>query len=401
MNKATRTKSPNDRRLRRHAFLILSLLFLPIGVAAQEAADTIVKQGRITEDLYLAGGTIDMLADVDGDVIAAGGQINIDQSVSGDILVAGGNISIRAQVGDDVRAMGGNITVSGAVGDEAVIAGGNVLISPTATVGGRALLGGGNVRVEGKVGKGVKAAGNRVVIDGDVTGDVELFAETVEVGPRAMIRGNLIYHSREEAKIASDAKITGAVTRERFGVEGKTRERSRVFRPIAKLALYVTLMVTGIVLYLLFPATSVGAARTLNNSPWKSLGLGFAILAATPLVVVLLCVSFVGVWLALLMLALYLMSLLLGFLTGIVNVGEWGLRFIDRAQTATKGWRVLSIVAALLALWLVRFVPILGGLVVFAIFVLGLGALTLYLWRRYAHAGTGGSRQRLPRSAKR
>jgi hypothetical protein len=399
MNETTRAKT-NDRRLRRHAFLILSLLCLPIGVVAQEAGDTIVKQGRITEDLYLAGGTIDMLADVDGDVIAAGGQINIDQSVSGDILVAGGNISIRARVGDDVRAMGGNITVSGAVGDEAVIAGGNVLISPTATVGGRALLGGGNVRIEGKVGKGVKAAGNRVVIDGDVTGDVELFAETVEIGPRAMIRGNLTYHSREEAKIASTATITGAVTHERFDVKDKMHERSRVFHPVAKLALYITLMVTGIVLFLLFPATSVGAARTVNESPWKSLGLGFAILAATPLVVVLLCVSFVGVWLALLMLALYLMSLLLGFLTGIVNVGEWGLRFIDRAQTATKGWRVLSIIAALLALWLVRFVPILGGLVVLAVFIFGLGALALYLWRRYVHASTSAPKRRLPRGAK-
>ena len=401
MTETTRASTPNIGRLRRHALLILSLLCLPVGAVAQEAADNIVKQGRITEDLYLAGGTIDMLADVDGDVIAAGGQINIDQSVSGDILVAGGNVAIRARVGDDVRAMGGNITVSGAVGDEAVIAGGNVLISPTATIGGRALLGGGNVRVEGKVGKGVKAAGNRVVIDGDVTGDVELFAETVEVGPRTTIRGSLIYHSREEAKIASEAKITGAVTHERFDVEDKMHERSRIFRPVAKLALYITLMVTGIVLYLLFPVTSVGAARTANNSPWKSLGLGFGILAATPLIVILLFVSFVGVWLALLMLALYLMSLLLGFLTGIVNVGEWGLRFIDRAQTATKGWRVLSIIAALLALWLVRFVPILGGLVVFAVFILGLGALTLYLWRRYAHASTGAPRQRLPRSARR
>lgn len=386
MNETTRASTQNIGRLRRHALLILSLLCLPAGVVAQEAADSIVKQGRITEDLYLAGGTIDVLADVDGDVIAAGGQINIDQTVSGDILVAGGNVAIRARIGDDVRAMGGNITVSGAVGDEAIIAGGNVLISPTATVGGRALLGGGTVRVEGKVGKGIKAAANRVVIDGDVTGDVELFAETVEIGPRAMIRGNLIYRSRENAQIASAAKITGAVTRERFDMEDRMHERSRVFRPIATLALYITLMVTGIVLYLLFPIATVGAARTVNTSPWRSLGLGFAVLAATPLVVLLLFISFVGIWLGLLALALYLALWLLGFLTGVLTVGEWGLRFIGRAQTATKGWRVLSVVAALLVLWVVRLVPVLGGIAVFALLIFGLGALTLYFWRRYVSA---------------
>jgi len=400
MNETTRASIPNNRRLRRYALLMLSLLCLPVGVVAQEAGDNIVKQGRITEDLYLAGGTIDMLADVDGDVIAAGGQINIDQSVSGDILVAGGNVAIRARVGDDVRAMGGNISVSGAVGDEVIIAGGNVLISPTATVGGRALLGGGNVRVEGKMGKGIKAAANRVVIDGDVTGNVELFAETVEIGPRAVIRGDLVYYSRNDAQISSAATITGAVQRESVRAD-ETRERGRGFRHVAGLALTASLMVTGIVLYLLFPITSVGAARTINESPWKSLGLGFAVLAATPVAIVLLFVTLVGLWLALLVKALYLMALLLGFLTGVVYIGDWGLRLIDRAAATTKGWRVLSIIAALLALWLVRFVPILGGLTMFAVFIFGLGALTLYLWRRYAHAGTGAPKRRSPRGAKR
>ena len=143
-----KSESNTNCFLLRNAFLMLGFLFLPIGVMAQEAGDNILKQGQIAQDLYLAGGTIDMLADVDGDVIAAGGQINIDQSVTGDVMVAGGNVSIRARVGDDVRAAGGNITVSGPVGDEAIIAGGNVLISPTATIGGRALLGGANVRVD-------------------------------------------------------------------------------------------------------------------------------------------------------------------------------------------------------------------------------------------------------------
>jgi len=365
---------------------LVVVMCLPLVGATQEAGDAIVKQGRIAQDIYLAGGTIDMLADVDGDVIAAGGQINIDQSVSGDILVAGGNISIRARVGDDVRAAGGNITVSGAVGDEAVIGGGNILISPTASIGGRALLGGGNIRIEGKVGKGVKAGGNRVVIDGDITGDVEVFAETVEIGPRATIRGNLLYYSRQEAQIASGAKISGAVTQQQFDVEHGKRERSKTFGPIARLALYVTLMVTGVVLYLLFPIATVGAAQTVNTSPWKSLGLGFAMIAATPLIALLLLISFVGIWLGLLVLAMYLALWLLGFLTGVFTVGEWGLRLIGRAQTATKGWRVVSVVVALLVLWIVRLAPVLGGIAVFALLIFGLGALTLYLWRRYVSA---------------
>jgi cytoskeletal protein CcmA (bactofilin family) len=361
-------------------------LFIPSLLQAQEAGETVVMRGTIDQDLYVAGGTVDVLADVNGDVIAGGGQVNIDNTVSGDILAGGGNVSIRARVGDDVRVAGGNITISGSVGDDLIAGGGQLLLAPSATVGGRAWLGGGNVQINGKVGKGVKAAGNHVVIAGDITGDVELYAESIDIEPGAVIRGNLTYYSREEARIANGAEITGTVKREPLGPGKEAREHARGFGYVARLALSITLMITGIVLYLLFPTASVGAARTINESPWKSLGLGFAILAATPLVVLLLCISFLGIWLGLLALAVYLMFLLLGFLTGILNIGDWGLRLIDRAKTATKGWRVLSIIAALLALWIVRFVPVLGGLLAFAILLFGLGALTLYLWRRYVSA---------------
>lgn len=361
-------------------------LCVPSLLHAQEAGETVVMRGTINQDVYLAGGTVDMLADVNGDVLAAGGQVNIDNAVSGDVMAAGGNVAVRARVGDDVRVCGGNVTISGSVGDDLVACGGQLLVARTATAGGRAWLAGGNVQINGKLAKGLRAAGNHIVIAGDINGDVELYAESIDVEPGAVIHGNLTYYSREQARIASGAEITGAVKREPLGPGKEAREHARGFGYVARLALSITLMITGIVLYLLFPTASVGAARTINESPWKSLGLGFAILAATPLVVLLLFISFFGIWLGLLALAVYLMFLLLGFLTGILYIGDWGLRLIDRAKTATKGWRVLSIIAALLALWIVRFVPVLGGLVGFAILLFGLGALTLYLWRRYVSA---------------
>lgn len=368
-------------------YLPLALLvLLPSTAAAQEAGDTVIKQGNIKEDLYLAGGTVDVLANVEGDVIAAGGQVTIDNTVTGDVIAAGGNVSIRARVSDDVRAAGGRVTVSGAIGDEVVIAGGQVLLASTATVGGRAWLGGNSVTVAGKVGKNLRAAGNRIVISGEIAGDVELFAESVEIQPSAIINGNVTYYSRDEAQIAEGARIAGNVVRHRLQPHEEARPGARFIGGIARLALYVSLMVTAIVFYLLFPAASVGAAHTINESPWKSLGLGIAILAATPLVIVLLFVTFVGVWLALIAIALYLVLLLLGFLTAILNVGEWGLRLIGRNMAPNKGWRVLSLVAAFVALWLIRWIPVLGGLVVFLLLLFGLGALTLYLWRRYVSA---------------
>ncbi|HEX7045011.1 MAG TPA: hypothetical protein VF203_10380 [Burkholderiales bacterium] len=372
--------------------LALSALLLCCGFLlgspahAQEAGESVVKQGHFTRDLYLAGGTVEVLASVEGDVIAAGGQVTVDNTVTGDVMAAGGTVSVRARVADDVRIAGGNVTLAGSVGDHAVIAGGHVLLAPGSSVGGRAWLAGNSINVGGKIGGNLRAAGARITIAGDVGGDVVLYAESVEIASGATIRGNLTYHSRDPARIASDATIAGKVTRQRLGPSEEMREGARAAAGAARVALYVSLTLTAIVLYLLFPKVSAGAVAALNDSPLKALGLGLALLAATPLVIVLLFASLVGVWLALTVVALYLLFLLLGFLTGVVSVGDWGLRLVGQDDRASTGLRVLSIVAAFVVLWMVRWVPVLGSLAMFALLVFGLGALTLHLWRRYVTA---------------
>lgn len=369
-----------------HIALTAVLLCIPAPLLAQEAGDTVIKRGTLKEDLYLAGGTVEVAANVEGDVVAAGGQVSVDGNVSGDVMAAGGSVTVRGRIGDDVRTVGGNVTVSGAVGDSVVAAGGLVSLAPTAVVKGRAWLAGNTVNIAGNVGAGLKAAANRVVINGDVTGDVELYADTVKIEPGAVIRGNLHYHSPNEAQIASDAKITGTVTRAEFRAAEAAGAAAQTAWRIARVGFYVSLLLTAVVLYLLFPVASVQAARTIRSAPWQSLGLGVAILFAAPFVVMLLFATLVGAWLALTLLAAYLVLLLAGFLVGVLYAGDLGLRLLGKADAAGKGGRVLSLLAALIALWLIRFVPVLGGLAVFALLVFGTGALALYLWRRYAAA---------------
>lgn len=359
---------------------IVAVLSVALPLQAQEAGDTVIKQGAIKEDLYLAGGTIQVLAQVEGDVYAAGGQISFDNNVSGDVVAAGGNVALRGRIGDDARVAGGSVTVTGPVGDDLIAAGGQVLIGPAATVGGRAWLAGHTVEIAGKVAKSVKVAADRIVITGELGADTKLIADALEIRPGAVIRGNLTYYSREEALIAKDAKILGTVTREPGPeAEGRTGFAAR----LAGGVFYIGLILAGIVFYLLFPVASVGAAHTIGESPWKSLGLGLAFLAAAPLVIALLFATLFGVWLAIAALMLYLLLLFSGFLTGVFYLGELGLGTFGRPPETTSGWRVLALVVAFVVLWAIRFIPVLGGVVVFALTIFGLGALVLYMARRY------------------
>ncbi|MFL6621899.1 MAG: hypothetical protein ACJ8NR_04710 [Sulfurifustis sp.] len=348
----------------------------------QDGRDS-AKPGAVAkQDVYLAGGVVEP-AVVDGDLVAAGGQIHIDNDVTGDAMLAGGHITLRARVGDDVRVAGGNVSLNGTIGDDAIAAGGLVVIGSAAAVGGRAWLAGGTVEMHGKVRKGLRVAARRIIIDGDVTGDADLVADTIEINPGATIGGNLRYRSPNEALIAGGVKIGGTITHEpTTGVGG--RERMTPAALIARGAFYIGLILAGIVLYLLFPVASVGAAHTIAESPWKSLGLGFALLATTPLVIALLFATIFGLWLALVALLLYFILLFIGFLAGVLYVGEAGLVLLGKTADAPMGWHVLAIIIAFAVLWVARHIPVLGGVFVFALLVLGLGALVLYLARRYA-----------------
>lgn len=138
-----------------------------------------------------------------------------------------------------------------------------------------------------------------------------------------------------------------------------------------RLGLFAALAVTTIVYYLLLPVFGLQTAAAIRTAPWQSLGLGLAMLATTPLVVVLLFSSLLGIWLALAVLALYPALLVAGLLSGAPALADLGLVLARRPETPTRAWRIGSIAATFALLWLLCFVRGLGALSVFALLVLG------------------------------
>jgi cytoskeletal protein CcmA (bactofilin family) len=344
---------------------------------AQDAGDVVVKRGSIADDLYVAGRSVDVAAQVRGDVVAAGRLVSISDSVSGDVLVAGESITIHAQVLDDVRAAGRSVTVSGSVAGHVVAAGETVVIAPAASTAGWAWLAGREVNVAGRVGKSLKVAAQTVIISGEVAGDVELLAEEILIPASARIHGNLVYHSDMVPQIAEGAEIAGDIIAKPLPYR-EPQGRG------AGLVIIAAQAVAGIAFFLLFPAFSITVVDSLRQNPLSALGIGFAFLFATPFIILLLLITVVGVLVALPLLAWYLVSLLGGFLGAVIFVGDSGLRILGKAGSAGKGIRVLSIVFALIALLLLQMIPAFGGLALFALFLLGLGALQLQVWRAYS-----------------
>ena len=360
-------------------FLGCALVAAPLLAAGQQFGESVIQRGHVQEDVYLAGGSVRVLGQVDGDVGAAGGRVSIEGTVSGDVAAFGGSVELRAKVKDDARITGGDVTVHGTIGDDLLAAGGTVTVAPEARIGGRAWLAGGTLEIAGRVGKGLKAAGGEIVIAGEILGDVDLIGENIEIRPGAIIHGRLNYRSPNEARIDPGARLHSAVVM----LPLEAPPGAKAGHAGGRVFMLLSLLVTASVLFLLFPNFSRLTARSVREAPWQALGLGFAVLASGPLVVILLLVSVVGLWLGLITLVVYFILLLLGYLTGVLFVADAGLQRLRPQEPPTKGRMIGALAATLVVLALLRLLPVIGGLVAFALLLFGLGALTRALWRRY------------------
>jgi hypothetical protein len=362
--------------------VFLTLLLVPPSAPAQEAGRTVLARTPVAGDFYAAGGSVDILTDVGGDVVVAGGRVSVGRLVKGDVAAIGGEVTLMGNVQDDVRAAGGLVTVNGRVGGDALIAGGSVNLPAGTAVAGRALLAGGDVDVGGTVGESLRVAAATVRIGGEIRGDVDLVAGRIEILPTARIGGRLTYRSPREATIAPAAQIVGPVNHEMADLPDRAARVARTVLWTVQLLFLGGLLLTGVVLVALFPEFSVAAARTIGSDFWKSLAVGFALLVATPVAGVFLVITVLGIPLGGALLALYLVALLVGFLIAVIYLGDLVLRPL--ARRPATGWRVLSLVVAMVVLGLAAQVPIAGKLLLSLALLVGLGACGIHVYRSFA-----------------
>jgi cytoskeletal protein CcmA (bactofilin family) len=350
---------------------------------AQQADETVILAAPAAVDQYLAGRDVQVLAEVRGDLVAAGQTVTLSGAVTGDLIAAGETLIVAGPVGDDVRAAGRQVRIGAAVGDHLVAAGQSVALEPGARVGAWAWLAGERIDLHGRVGGEVRAAGARINVTGRIDGDLRALGGRIRILPTAVIGGDLVWSADHPPEIAEGAVIEGEVTE----VPLPEKKPAGVLIAVGVggvIVFLLSLWLTALVLYLLYPGIARRAAGTIGARPWACLGLGLAVVAAGPLAIGLLFATLVGSLLALLLLGAYLLVLVLGGLAGVFAVSEGGLRLLGRAERAGTGARSLALAGALLALLLVQAVPVLGQLAALLTLLLGVGALKLLAYRAWA-----------------
>jgi hypothetical protein len=338
---------------------------------------------EVHEGWYFASGDqVTILGTVNGDVYAAGGMVEIDGTVNGDLIVAGGSVVINGRVSDDVRAAGGSIECSGVVGKNLTAAGGNVRLLKTSEVGGGVLAAGGELSIGGVVEHSVVIGGGEAHITGTIGGDVRFAGGGISTIHGARISGGL-HATLESADRAQIAPGTVDGTVEITTEKKETRGTILGFSPAHfwfKIIWALSLIVSAIVLIALCPVAVGDVGLAVWQHPWWSLLWGFVGIIATPIVALALCATLIGIPIGVFLLTLYFWSLYLSQMVLCIVVGQ---RVFMPAGT---GRLILAVIAGIVLVQVLTFVPYLGPLVIFAGLLLGLGGILEVMRRRLGSA---------------
>ncbi len=379
--------------LRRATAFVLLVAFFLLGkqfVSAQSPEPLVLGETMEMEDVkkgphFFAQERVVIDETLEGDVYVAGGEVIVDGTIIGDLLVAGGEVTIAGQITDDVRAAGGTVTISAEIGKNVSVAGGDVYFDSDSVVAGSVLAAAGDTSFDGQVAGKVKSWGEVIELAGLFGSEVEVSGQEIVVSGDAELADNLIARYERNAIIDDEAEIVGEKSVEKHIADySKAQQflqgnwKKIVAGAIVAKVIFsaLTALIGGAVLLALFPKQVESMLKSIKSKYATEMVWGFVYLVGLPILMMFIFMTIFGIPLSFVTLLFYVLTLIVASWMGNLILGQqlylWSK--FDFLKPRLAQLLVGVFVAELLGL-----IPILGWLLRFLLFLLGLGTVIFIL----------------------
>jgi len=355
----------------KHFFVVITLFFFTAmaaqaNVVVRTANQLEVAEGDITDgELVGVGLPVVLSNNVAEDVTLIGNRVTVNGQVGMDLLAAGFFVDVNQPVLDDVRIVGGEVTLSSDVVGDVIIFGGVVDILSTASVAGDVIVYGGTVTIAGTVAGDVVGVMEELSINGPVGGGVDVAVTNLSLGDQAVVTGGVQYTSFNLMTKSLNATVQGDTVRS----DPPSLQDSSWMQ--MTLITFLIGLFTSLVWYLTSRKTLMVVVHQTNTHLLRSAFIGFLAPTVLFIIIVVLFLSQLGMYVALIGLFGLITLLLLAGAAAPVVVGHL---FVQAAQYPTID-SPLPIVLGVLILTVSMFIPVVGIMLVVAAVVLTFGGL--------------------------
>jgi hypothetical protein len=322
--------------------VLLALILLSSGGQALRtfSGETISIDTPIEDDVFAAGSIVNINAPVDS-AIVAGGTVNVNAPVKGDVVAAGGQVNVNSDVGGKVVVAGGDIKLGGNIGTNLMAAGGQVSILPGKTIARDALIGGG------------------VVFNA------------------ARVNGTLTVYANNLTNTGSAGRVDFYKTED----EAPKRDGDQGIFNVFTLLTILGYFILGLILVRYLPNLFMAVDSEIRSSTLLKTILGFVMIIASFIAVLLIAITMVGLPIAVISSLLILAALMLSGTFVSFSLGKW-----IGEQTKIKRGDLVLFTLGFFILNVLFLVPYVGGLISLISMSLGFAAL-LYAARRFIIKG--------------
>jgi cytoskeletal protein CcmA (bactofilin family) len=379
------------------AFTLLTSSSIAFAAGNNETSVT-----NVGNDRYVGGGTVSVNQPVTGDLTVAGGTVTVNAPVKGSVLAAGGTVLLENTVDGNVRTAGGTVEISKSIKGNLVVAGGTIRIQTGAIIGGSVLIMAGTVTMDGTVYGTITTKGGDLTLNGLVRGDADLHSKTVTLhnkilgnaviaaqsittGPSASISKNLRYWDVSGQRDFSKVVKGTATFDSALAIHERSKRDAAGFAAamLAAFTVYSLLSAALIIGLLLFATKTFfrDSAKYLRTHPGLSLLNGFLYFILTPIAVVILLITVIGIPVALALGCLYFVSLFFAKILTAMVLARW------TELNYKKKWTNVVIFFVSLGFFIVLkfigMVPVLGWIISALAVCMGYGALLRAKYDKY------------------
>lgn len=359
---------------------VMMLVFVTVLSTCIFAANTssgqdisILEPGETLDGPGFFGGRIIRIdGNVEGTTFAAGQDVMVNGNINGDLFVAAQSVNINGNVQGNVYSAGQNLTLTGQVMGDAFIAGQDIKVDSMAVIGRDLFASGYRIVQEGTVQRDFSGGGSDISINGSVGRDTELDALNVEIQDKALLSGDLMYRSEIQANVAPGSTITGKTDWTKVDRTPSNLPNKPLNTLTSKFISIISALLVWFVIRVLKPDFWKKTSELVSKQPLKTLGTGAIALIVTPVLIILVMITIIGIPLGVLAglaysVSLYLSKIIAAALVGSLLAARFGWPEMHRGV-----WLVLL---GLLIITALGMIPILGFLVWLTVSFAGLGAI--------------------------
>lgn len=316
----------------------------------------------IYDDVYKMENQVTIQEIIDGNVYVMAREVKVDNAVIyGNLFVMAEEIEIiNSEISGAVFALGEKINFSGMTND-LYACGSKVDIGADSYVWRNAKVAGETIHINGNVGRNLYAGVNQL-----------------NVGDTAKIEGTLQYFSPREGNISDQAQIQEVqFTQDEQEENTQTTTTNYVYEMAS--VVFQTLIVALVIVFLVGKFKTLKRTDNLGMDFLKSTGKGALMLIFVPILSVVLMLSILGLGFGMIVLVLYIILLCVAIPITSVEIAH---RILAKKEDVKKAvWIGVSILVSLV-IWVIKFIPVVGGIVRFIVILIGLGIVSSLIFQR-------------------